>query len=49
MSGEVRRSWTTSGKVRRVGPRTGRFVEAYDIPKAMVEYVHVVIKCDGLI
>jgi len=38
-----------SSEVRKVGPRAGRFMEAYDIPKAMVEYVNIVIGCDGLI
>jgi len=38
-----------SGEGGRVGPRTGRFVEAYGIPKIMVEYVHDMIGWVSLI
>jgi len=51
--------WTTSKEVVEVGLQTrrfvhiglqvGRFVEAYDILTTMVDYVHDVIKCAGLI
>jgi len=49
MSGEVCRGWATNGKVCRVGPQAGMFVEAYNILKAMVEYVHDIIGCANLI
>jgi len=48
-SGEIRRSWTTSREVRRIGPRAGRFVEAYDILKTMVKYGHNILGCANLI
>ena len=35
----VHACWTTSEAVRRVGPRANKFVEAYNIPMIMVEYV----------
>ena len=39
ITGGVHACWTTSGEFCRVGPRVGKFVEAYDIPKAMVKFV----------
>ena len=35
----VHTCWTTSVEVCRVGPQAGRFVEAYEIPMTMGEYV----------
>jgi len=33
-------SWTANNEVCRVGPRAGRFMKMYGIPKTVVEYVH---------
>jgi len=37
MSGEVHNRMCSC--IRRVGPRASRFMEAYEIPKTMVNYV----------
>ena len=37
------------GRFVEVRPQADRFVEAYDILKAMLEYLHDVMGCVGLI
>jgi len=44
VSRDVRRGWTTSREVRRVGSRAGMFMEAYEIPITMNEYVLILYK-----